>query len=438
MEDNACSPLPCLVMEDRCDIAIVGAGAAGLTTAIFAAEGARERKIPIRIVLLDGAKAVGAKILVSGGGRCNVTHEVVRVGDYNGNPNIIRNVLAAFDEQATVRWLQSLGVNLKREETGKLFPVTDKARTVLEALVRRCEELGVELRAGHRVKSIARMDGNAFRVGYERGELMARRVVLATGGRSLPRTGSDGFGYELAKSLGHTVTATHPALVPLVLEDSFFQKDVQGLAHEAELVTVVDNRPVDRRTGSLLWTHFGLSGPLAMDASRHWLVARATAGANVELRLSVLPGMQFEQVEQSLIPKDAAAARRSVRTLVAERLAERLAEALLRHVGIDPTTPGGAVPRERRRGLAHALTGLVLPVVRDRGWNYAEVTAGGVPLAEINFRRMESRKTEHLYLVGEILDCDGRIGGFNFQWAWATGYVAGRAVAVSLEGGARG
>ena len=437
MEDNACSPLPCLAMEDRCDIAIVGAGAAGLTTAIFAAEAARERKVGARIVLLDGAKTIGAKILVSGGGRCNVTHEVVRVGDYNGNPNIIRNVLAAFDEQATLRWLQSLGVSLKREETGKLFPVTDKARTVLDALVRRCE-LGVELRTGHRVTAVARADGDAFRVGHERGQLTARRVVLATGGRSLPRTGSDGFGYELAKSLGHTVTATHPALVPLVLEESFFHKDVQGLAHEAELVTVVDNRPVDRRTGSLLWTHFGLSGPLAMDVSRHWLVARATAGSNVELRLSLLPGMQFEQVEQSLIAKDAAASRRSVRTLLAERMPERLAEAMLRQVSIDPTTPGGAVSRERRRGLAHALTGLRLPVVRDRGWNYAEVTAGGVPLAEINFRRMESRKAEHLYLVGEILDCDGRIGGFNFQWAWATGYVAGRAAAVSLDNATAG
>jgi hypothetical protein len=364
-----------------------------------------------------------------------VTNEAVRVGDYNGtSPNIIRNVLAAFDERATVRWFESMGVTLKREETGKLFPTTDKARTVLDALLRRCDQLGIEILMQHRVQAVRRRADGAFSIGHERGELVARRVVLATGGRSLPRTGSDGFGYEVAKSLGHTITATHPALVPLVLDDSFFHKDVQGLSHEAELTTLIDGRPTDRRGGSLLWTHFGLSGPLAMDASRHWLAARSDANAPAALHLAILPGVQFEQVEQSLIAKEAVTSRRSARAMLGDRMPERLAEAVLRYAGIDPATPAGAIPRERRRALAHALTALPLPVLRDRGWNYAEVTAGGVPLTEINYRRMESRKTEHLYLVGEILDCDGRIGGFNFQWAWASGYVAGKAAGMSLEG----
>ena len=419
-------------MSERCDIAVIGAGAAGLATGIFAAEAAMASGVRARIVLLDGAKTIGAKILVSGGGRCNVTHEVVRAADYNGNANIVRNVLAGFDEQATVRWFESMGVRLKREETGKLFPTTDMARTVLDALLRRCEELGVEVRTQHRVNAVTESEDGTLRISHEQGEMIGRRVVLATGGRSLPRTGSDGFGYELAKSLGHSVTSTHAALVPLVLEESFFHKEVQGLAHEAELTTLVDGRPIDRRGGSLLWTHFGISGPLAMDASRHWVVARSTPGAEVRLTLGFLPGMQFEQVEQSLIAKDPSASRRSSRAMLSERMPERLAEALLRHVAIDPVMPAGAMSRERRRALAHALTALRLPVVRDRGWNYAEVTAGGVPLNEINFRRMESRKTEHLYLVGEILDCDGRIGGFNFQWAWAGGHIAGRAAAMSL------
>src|SRR5687767_14645762 len=169
-----------------------------------------------------------------------------------------------------------------------------------------------------------------------------------------------------------------------------------------------------------------------MDASRHWLAACADSNAPAAIHLTILPGMQFEQVEQSLIVKDVSASRRAAPALLSDRMPERLADVLLLYAGIDPTTPAGAIPRERRRALAHALTALPLPVLRDRGWNYAEVTAGGVPLTEINYRRMESRKAEHLYLVGEILDCDGRIGGFNFQWAWATGYVAGRAAALSL------
>jgi predicted Rossmann fold flavoprotein len=421
-------------MEQTYDIAVIGAGAAGLAAGIFAAEAVRAGEPAPSVVLLDSAAKVGAKILISGGGRCNVTHAEVQPQDFNGTRPIVRNVLAAFNEQATVRWFQSLGVPLKREETGKLFPVTDQARTVLEALLRRCEERHVRILTQHRVCSIERTatypaQPTLFTVRHQQGVLQARCVIMATGGRSLPRTGSDGSGWDIVRSLGHTVTETYPALVPLVLREGRFHAELSGLSVPVELSTFADGKLIDRRTGSLLWTHFGISGPVVMDASRHWVIARA-ARPSVEMRCNFLPGENFERLENWFVAVATSRPRVSVGRMLAERLPERLTAALVRAAGIDPSTTLGQLSRALRRPLVHVLTAFVLPIERERGWNFAEVTAGGVPLQEIDYRTMASRKVPGLYLVGEMLDCDGRIGGFNFHWAWATGYLAGRAAAT--------
>ena len=422
------------VSDQPVDVAIVGGGAAGLAAAIFAAESAPAGR-RLGIVVLDGAKALGAKILVSGGGRCNVTHHQVLPRDFNGPQPIVRNVLAAFDADAAVRWFSSLGVGLKREPTGKLFPVTDSARTVLNALLRRCEELDVRVQPSSRVTDLVApgADAPTFSVVHEGGRVRAARVVFCTGGRSLPRSGSDGSGWEILRRLGHTVTPTYAALVPLVLDARMFHAQLAGIAQDVELSVFVDGKRVDHRTGSLLWTHFGVSGPVVMDASRHWTIAQ-DAGRQPVLRCNLLPGEAFETVEQWLIDAAAAGPRSTLVTHLAGRLPERVAAALARHAEVDPATPAGQLSRDARRALVHALTALVLPVTQHRGWNYAEVTAGGVPLAEIDYRTMQSRKVPGLYLAGEVLDCDGRIGGFNFQWAWATGYLAGRAAVRSSSG----
>ena len=433
-------------MEHGWDLAIIGAGAAGLAAAIFVGETAQTAGHPQRIALLDSAATIGAKILVSGGGRCNVTHDEVSPDDFNGSRNIVRNVLAAFDAQATVRWFTALGVPLKREETGKLFPVSNSARTVLAALLRRCDELGIVRLTQHRVREVTSIDARSphpdllpngekepngaasFLIRHERGELTAQRIIMATGGRSLPRTGSDGSGWGLVRRLGHTVTDTYPALVPLVLQEPMFHAAVSGIALPVELSTISDSKVIDRRIGSLLWTHFGVSGPVVMDASRHWVVARAS-GKHVELRCNFFPGQRFEHVEAHLVATAKARPRVSLGKLLAEHFPDRFAQALLHALTLDPTAVLSQLSREQRRTLGHGLSNFLLPVERERGWNFAEVTAGGVPLQEIDYRTMASRKVPGLYLIGEMLDCDGRIGGFNFQWAWATGYLAGRAAA---------
>ena len=416
------------------DIAVIGAGAAGLTAAIFAAETAGTMGRTQRIVLLDGANTIGAKILVSGGGRCNVTHQTVTPADFFGNRRIIRNVLAAFTVGRTIDWFASLGVALKREETGKLFPVTDKARTVLTALVDRGRKLGVAIQPDHRVTAIDRLPGHAagFVIHHARGTVQTRKVVLATGGRSVPKSGSDGFGYVLAGRLGHAVTPTAPALVPLVLDDTMFHRTLSGLSQEVELTTVVEGRSVDERAGSLLWTHFGISGPVVMDASRFWTLGRER-GEQVELYGNFLPNRTKEQARQWFLGEAARSPRRSILKGLAQLVPERFAESLCLHVGCRSQTAMGQLPRADRERLMTALTKFQFPVTGDRGWSHAEVTAGGVPLEEIDFQTMESKRTPDLYLAGEILDCDGRIGGFNFQWAWATGFLAGRAAARSCR-----
>ena len=415
----------------RADVLVVGAGAAGLFAATWAGRTAATSGHARTVLAVDGARKLGAKILVAGGGRCNVTHRVVREQDFAGStPGAIRKVLRRFGVSDTIRFFEAAGVPLKEEETGKLFPVSDSARTVLEALVREARRAGAELIHPARVEDLVRDGGGWFTATTPAGRLAARRVILCTGGRSLPKSGSDGGGYGLAAALGHSLTQPIvPALVPLVLPDGHWITGLAGLTlpTEVSLLGPTGKRVVACR-GSTLCTHVGLSGPAVLDVSRHWLVARGAGGAagagadagtsGVRLVLNWLPDVAPEQLEGWLV----AAQSRGPLAVLRERLPDRLARALC-EVAVAP--PTGDLAREARRRLVAAVGATPLPVVGDRGFAVAEATAGGVPLAEVRLETMESRVCPGLHLAGEILDVDGRIGGFNFQWAWASGFVAG-------------
>jgi predicted flavoprotein YhiN len=465
------------------DIAIVGGGAAGLAAGIFAA-----RRAPgLSIVVLDGAKKLGAKILVSGGGRCNVTNAVVRPGDYwGGNSNVIKRVLNALPVERTVAFFREIGVALHEEANGKLFPDSNSARTVLDALLREAERVGIQIVSDCRVVGIERQvagteEGDSgerrqdvglphpppkpplgkggkeggqhdeppeggFVVWTSHGAMPAHRVVLATGGQSLPKTGSDGQGYELARRLGHSLVPTTPALAPLVLEGDF-HSGLTGVSQDVELTIRAEGAKPVRLAGSMLWTHFGVSGPVAMNASRHWHRARLD-GRPVRITANLLPGESFESLEQALIKMAGEQPRTMLHSVLTQPLASglrprptglrsqaaatpdapaipaRVAMAILERLGIGAHVPLAHLGRDQRRRLVHALLEWPLEVRNSRGYSHAEATAGGVPLDEINPATMESRKRPGLFLVGEILDVDGRIGGFNFHWAWASACVA--------------
>lgn len=404
------------------DVAVVGAGAAGLATAIFT-----RRLNPSRtVVLLDSSSRPGAKILVSGGSRCNVTNVAVSERDFSGGkPAIIRKILKAFPPAEVVAWFGSLGVPLHEEAHGKLFPDSNRSRDVLEALLREVGVCGVVLETGARVNSIT-TDG-ALTVHTSQGAIRARTVVMATGGLSLPKTGSDGGGLDIARRLGHTIVPTTPALAPLTSADQPLHHALTGVSHDAALALWIDGRVERRLDGSLLWTHFGLSGPVALDMSRHWLRARLEQ-RQVRLTVNLLRAESFESVDRQLIAHGPRR-RTSVHGLLADRLPASVASAILQRLEIDATISVVDFPRSDRRRLVHALVEWPVDVEGSRGYNYAEATAGGVSLDEIDPATMSSRKCPGLYLVGEMLDVDGRIGGFNFQWAWSSARVAARALA---------
>ena len=402
-------------------IAIVGAGAAGVAAAIFT----RQLHPNSSVVVFDGARVIGAKILVSGGGRCNVTNASVTEADFwGGRRTVIRRVLRGFPVDKTVAFFRDIGVPLHEEPGGKLFPDSNRARDVLNALLREAARVGVKIVSGAKVNDIARgKDG--FQISISGSRIAAPRVVLATGGRSLPKSGSDGTGLEIARRLGHTIVPTTPALVPLLLDTGVdaVHKELSGVSHEAELTLWIDGAADTRLAGSLLWTHFGISGPVTLNMSRHFL-----RHPGARLTMNFLPGETFETVEDWWI----SCARRNPQTLVSTQLATRLpssvAAAVLARVRIDGATTLAHFAREDRRKLSHALVTWPLRITGDRGYTYAEVTAGGVSLDEIDPSTMESRVCPGLWLVGEILDVDGRIGGFNFQWAWSSAYVAAGAL----------
>jgi hypothetical protein len=415
-----------------CDVAVVGAGAAGLATAIFL----RRATPSLQIAVLDGAAKPGAKILVSGGGRCNVTNTVVSEADFwGGKPTVVRRVLRALPVADTVRFFDEIGVPLHEEAGGKLFPDSNRARDVLDALFRELERSQVPLFPATRVQTVARTD-EGFAMDTPRGRIVARAVVLATGGRSLPKTGSDGGGYELARSLGHTLVAPTPALAPLLLDadaPASIHAGLSGISVDAEISIWIDGA-VDRRlSGALLWTHVGVSGPLALNASRHWARARLD-GRDVRLTLNFHPHERFDAVEARWVAAARARPRASTRSLLASDLPDAVGLAILGAIDIGADRALADLTRDERRRIVRALTEWPLPVTDTRGYNYAEVTAGGVDLAEVDPATMESRVCPGLFLVGEILDVDGRIGGFNFQWAWSTAFAAARGLARKAHG----
>jgi len=412
--------------DSRAELIVIGAGAAGLATAIFAARAAPAS----RIICVDGARRIGAKILVSGGSRCNVTNRVVTERDFwGGSTRFVRNVLRAFPEARAIDFFAELGVALHEEEDGKLFPDSNTSRTVLQALMREADRLGISIVTGERVTGLELDLGPAFLTTTATGRTFrSHAVVMSTGGQSLPKTGSDGFGYELARRFGHGCVDPIPALAPLLFDG---WEPLAGVAHPAAMTLRVDGRVAVTLEGPLLWTHFGASGPLALNMSRHWHRAHQE-GRACDVTVDVCPGDTFESLDGWLRAQEQSRPRSRVATIVGARVPNAVAERWVSTAGIEPDLTMAHLTREHRHALIRTLRETTLPVRGSRGFTYAEVTAGGVPLDEIDSATMESRLCPNLFFTGEILDVDGRLGGFNFQWAWSSAWVAAQAIARAL------
>jgi predicted Rossmann fold flavoprotein len=402
---------------------VIGAGAAGILAAIFAARGGA------RTLLIESHPKPGAKIRVSGGGRCNVLPSAMELGDFHteGSRSSLRNVFASWPlAQVREFFERDLGLALKVEETGKVFPVSDDANEVVAALFRECERAGVVVVAGVRVGELRRCepaaDGARFELVTSLGErVRCARVALCTGGLSLPKTGSDGWGFDAARALGHKVLTTYPALVPLLSAQQRWH-DLAGVSLRTTIRAMRGDAVIEERTGDLLFTHKGFSGPVVLDQSHHVTDPRRDG---VVLTAAWL-GADSAKWEERLLQGGT----RTVVTTLRELMPRRLVGALLELAAVGPDRKLAELSRDERRRLVRVLAACPLDVEGDEGYRTAEVTGGGLALDEVATKTLESRLVPGLFLAGEILDVTGRIGGFNFLWAWISGRKVGLAVAA--------
>jgi predicted Rossmann fold flavoprotein len=415
----------------RLDVAVIGAGAAGLVAAAEAAERGWST------LLIEKNRRPGVKILMSGGTRCNLTHSTDKWGiikAYGSQGNFLHSALAALSPGDLVKRIEDEGVLTKVEETGKVFPVSNRATDVLDALLKRFARSGAELALDEPVKAIEQASGGGFLVQTAGRVLAAAAVIVTVGGQSYPGSGTCGDGYAWAAALGHTIVAPRPALVPLTTNDAWVKElsgvtipDVSLELHSGEQ----EGPPLDRRRGSLLFTHFGLSGPVVLDISRAYTALEGAPPGDLpraRLACDFLPDIKREALDEWLRQSAAADGKRQVAGFLAERLPRRLAEALVVQTGLAPDFRGAALSKVARAQLVAAVKETQVRISGTRGFGKAEVTAGGVALSEIDSRTMESKLVRGLYFAGEILDLDGPIGGYNFQAAFSTGVLAGRSV----------
>lgn len=414
------------------DVAIVGAGAAGLMSAISAGRAAETKRSRLNVVLFDTRQKIGAKILMSGGTRCNVTNREVTISDFHGGPShFVKHVFDAFDLEETLHFFKGIGVDLALESSGKYFPVTHSAQTVLDALMREMRQVETRLMSGVRIKEVGKQEDLFCLKGDEGALFLAKKVILTTGGLSYPNTGSDGIGYQIAKSFGHEIVPTFPALTPLLTPEKDW-KTLSGISFDVKLSLFKNGSKAAEYQDAFLFTHFGFSGPAALDISRYF--ASAKKEENPRIFISFLPDFSEESLGSALKAIREKAPKNLIKNILAKRfsLPERFIEVFINKIGIRSQKTIGQMSHECHRKLVHSLLHYPLEVTGVFGYKKAEVTAGGVDLKCVNFSTMESKVIDGLYFAGEILDVDGRIGGFNFQWAWSTGAVAGRSAARSL------
>lgn len=384
--------------------------------AIFAAAAGAET------LLLERTRDGGRKILISGGGRCNILPARLDESRFvtDSSPNTLRNIIRSWPLSEQIAFFErDLGLPLVEEpESAKLFPVSQRARDVRDQLLAFARDRGAEFLPNTRVTDVAPRNGG-WRVEREDAPpLEADAVIVATGGLSVPQTGSDGWGLRLAERLGHTVHPTYAALTPVLTGPGPFS-GLAGISLRATLAAGDGERQATA-TGGFLFTHGGYSGPAVLDISHVLVRSRLSGDASASLRIQ-----WTERDESAWLAALGPSGARTVGTVVREVLPVRLADALMTSAGIDPTRQLAQLRREERRDLVSTLVHGELPWTGDEGYKKAEVTGGGVSLAEIDPRTMESRRHPGLFLCGEMLDVFGPIGGYNFLWAWATGRAAG-------------
>ena len=407
------------------DVVVIGGGAAGVMAACTAAEQGH------RVLLIEKNERIGRKVMITGKGRCNVTNATYTVEELLENipvnPRFLYSAFHCFMPVDTMELFEGLGVPLKVERGNRVFPVSDKAVDIVDALDKWLKQTGVH-RLHDTVKHILVEDGVVTGVETDQhGRIDAFAVILATGGLSYPRTGSTGDGYRMAKEVGHTVTEIVPSLVPMTSDDPSCA-DMQGLSLRNVSVSVVDvktGKTVYSDFGEMLFTHFGVSGPVILSASSH---LHELQKGEYELRIDLKPALSDEQLEARLLRDFEANSNKNFRNSLGDLLPKSMIPVFLRKTGVNPYKKVNQITREERREILHTLREFTIPLSGFRPVEEAIVTSGGVQVKEVDPKTMESKLVEGLYFAGEVLDVDAYTGGFNLQIAFSTGRLAGLSV----------
>ncbi len=403
-------------------VLIVGGGAAGMMAAVRAGE------LFSDVTIIEKNEKLGKKIYITGKGRCNVTNNAdieVIFKNINRNPKFMYSALYGFDNSRVYSFFEENGCPLKVERGERVFPVSDHASDIIKTLTKALKDRHVKIMLNTAVKELILEDGAVKGVILDDGSsLYADKVIVTTGGVSYPTTGSTGDGYKFAKSAGHTVTPVRPGLVPLVTGETWVPR-LQGLSlKNVELKLFSENKCVYKEQGEMLFTHFGISGPLVLSSSAYY-DKESRKNKNITVSLDLKPALDEEALDKRILRDFEKFSNKQFKNSLDELLPAKLIPVIVDLSGIDPYKAVNVVSREERKNLVHLLKNLEMTVIGTGNFSEAIITIGGVNVKEINASTMESKLVKNLFFAGEVLDIDAMTGGFNLQIAWSTGYLAG-------------
>lgn len=410
------------------DVLIIGAGASGLFAAARAAE------LGAKVVVVEKNAIAGKKLCITGGGRCNICNaefDQRRLAErYGKRGKALLTAFAQFDAQSTIDFFQAHGLPIVVEAEKRAFPKSQRAQDVRDTLERRCLQLGVDIRRSCQVQTLTHAAADGFAVHASAGLLKARTCIVAAGGASHPETGSTGDAFPWLRSLGHTVQEPSTALVPVAVRETWVAA-LAGIAFpKAKLKLLQDGHTLAQRSGKILYTHFGLSGPLVLNMSK--AIGDALHAGLVQLEIDLFPSHDPGALDRLLLQALETQKNKQLKNVYIEHIPPRLLHTVLECCAIDPATPVYRFPKEQRLKLVTCLKGLRFSVSHLLGEDKAVVTSGGVALDEVDFRTMQSKRVSGLYIIGDVLDFDRPSGGFSLQLCWTTGWIAGTAAALHV------
>jgi predicted Rossmann fold flavoprotein len=411
-------------MKKNKHVIVVGGGAAGMIAAISA------RRMGADVTILEKNPRVGKKILATGNGRCNFTNINTDIIYYYGsNPKFAYSALSNFTINDTIRFFEELGIQHKVEDLGKVFPMSDQASSILDVLLYELNDIGINIICDAFVKNVISQK-DKFKIELADGKAYwGDRVIITTGGKAMPSSGSDGNGYDLAKKLGHSIIDIFPALVQLMLEGSFFKR-IDGVKFVGTAEVIHNNTSIVKDRGDILFTNYGVSGPPILQISRK-AGELLNEGKDAYLKITIMDTMSKEELRELINKRFQIGSKKPVEFSLVGLINKRLIPVILIEAGVNDVKGHVAnLSAKEQERIVDILTDWRFKIRGTKGWSSSQVTAGGVDTREINQNTMESKLVKGLFFAGEIIDIDGQCGGFNLQWAWSSGFIAGQSAAL--------